>query len=108
MEENQEVQTSNFWNGRLSRRTFLGRAALVAGGSVVALACGAEATTRVPAQVPPTRSPGLTEAPTPPAEPGQSNIEAGPVEFESKKGKLLGYLSRPHLPGTPSRRPGGS
>ncbi len=79
-------------NGGLSRRAFLGRLALVAGGSVVALACGPGATAV------PTRSPIPTTEPSPTAEP-LPMIEAGPVEFLANGGNLLGYLSRPTAPG---------
>ena len=99
VEKSQPVQTSNFWNSGLSRRAFLSRVALVAGGSVVALACGAESATLVPAQVLPTQIPSLIEESTQAAGSGQSNIEAGPVEFEANGSKLLGYLSRPTSPG---------
>lgn len=89
--------TEKILGGSLSRRAFLSRLALVAGGSAVALACGAEAT-----EIAPT----ATTAPTPTAEPtatpsptGDDSIEAGPVEFEVNGVELLGYLSRPALPG---------
>ncbi|RUA20018.1 MAG: hypothetical protein DSY79_12135 [Chloroflexi bacterium] len=38
--------TDRLLGGSLSRRDFLGRLAVVAGGSAVALACGSEATAR--------------------------------------------------------------
>jgi len=81
--------------GSLSRRAFLSQLALVAGGSAVALACGSSATA-----IPPT----ATDSPSPTAIPtaapiGEDSIEAGPVEFEANGEKLLGYLSRPTLPG---------
>jgi len=81
--------------GSLSRRAFLSRLALVAGGSAVALACGSEATAV---------SPTATTAPTPTSVPtsaatGGDSIEEGPIEFDANGEKLLGYLSRPTLPG---------
>ncbi len=89
--------TNKFLEGSLSRRAFLSRLALVAGGSAVALACGTDATA-----IPPT----ATAAPTPTANPRATqspavddSIEVGPVEFEANGEKLLGYLSRPTLPG---------
>ena len=96
MKENEAVQTSNFWNGSLSRRAFLSRIALVAGESVVALACGAEATAIPPTQAPPQLVPTEPAAAAPQ---GQMSIEDGPVEFEANGSKLLGYLSRPTSPG---------
>ena len=41
--------TDRLLGGSLSRRDFLGRLAVVAGGSAVALACGSEATAIAPA-----------------------------------------------------------
>ena len=76
--------------GSLSRRAFLGRLAVLAGGSAVMLACGAEATAVAPR---PASSPAAT------APPEEAQIEAGPVEFETDGRKLLGYLSRPASPG---------
>ncbi len=87
--------TNRFLGGSMSRRAFLSRLALVAGGSAVALACGSEATAIAPTAAPsPTAEP--TTAPAPAA--GDS-IEAGPVEFDAEGEKLQGYLSRPALPG---------
>jgi len=87
--------TIKLWTGSLSRRAFLSRMAIVAGGSAVALACGVEATA-----VSPTRAPTLKAEPTiPAAASGEDNIEAGPVGFEANGNTLLGYLSRPRLPG---------
>ena len=77
--------------GNLSRRAFLSRLALIAGGSAVALACGSEATALAPTAAP--SSP--TIAPTT----GGDSIEAGPIEFDADGETLLGYLSRPTLPG---------
>ncbi len=87
--------TNRFLGGSLSRRAFLSRLALVAGGSAVALACGAEATAIAPtATASPSPSADPTTAPS-----GGDSIEAGPIEFEASGEKLLGYLSRPTLPG---------
>ena len=77
--------------GSLSRRAFLSRLALIAGGSAVALACGSEATALAPTATP--SSP--TIAPTT----GGDSIEAGPIEFDADGERLLGYLARPTLPG---------
>ena len=74
--------------GRVSRREFLGRAALITGGSLVGvsllgnLACGAPAAP--PAQVP-----------APPSTPGA----AGTVQFPVGGDTISGYLSRPKDPG---------
>ena len=84
--------TDRFLSGSLSRRDFLSRLALVAGGSAVALACGSEATN--------TASPRPTSVPTDaPASTAGDSIEAGPIEFDADGENLLGYLSRPTLPG---------
>ena len=85
-------------NSGLSRRAFLGRLALVAGESVVALACGPGATA-VPTLSPrPPAEPSPSTEPSPTAEP-LPMIEAGPVEFQANGDNLLGYLSRPTSPG---------
>jgi len=79
----------------LSRRDFLARLALAAGGAAVALACAAEATA-----IAPTLLPSATPQPTAEeAAAGGVTIESGPVEFEADGDTLLGYLSRPALPG---------
>jgi len=84
----------NDWAERISRRRFLRRAAIIAGGSIVVLACGTDAATVA-----------LTQTPSPPAEsvgnvsPDDARIEAGPVEFEADGATLFGYLSRPNSPG---------
>ncbi|MEE8465632.1 MAG: dienelactone hydrolase family protein, partial [Dehalococcoidia bacterium] len=63
----------------------------------VALACGTEATAIAPTgTASPTPAPESTETPAPT---GDDSIEAGPVEFEGNGATLLGYLSRPSLPG---------
>ncbi len=94
MKENQTFQstghTRNFGTGSLSRRAFLGRLALLAGGSAVVLACGAEATAIAPSR---------PQSPTAAAATEGDTIEAGPVEFQANGSRLLGYLSRPALPG---------
>ena len=85
---------------RVSRRGFLRLAAVAAGGSVAALACGVEAT-----RVPPSTS--IPPAGAPAAEPqagvmvseDDPRIEAGPVEFQGNGASLKGYLSRPTGPG---------
>jgi hypothetical protein len=68
-------------NRTVSRRGFLRLAAVAAGGSVAALACGVEATlvppTAIPATAPPPSGPqaGVRVAENDP------RIQAGPVEF---------------------------
>ncbi len=105
--------SQDYQDGLLTRRGFLWRAAILAGGSALALtaagslACGAAAT--------PTLAPTSTLAPTltstmPPApaatlEPGvmvrptDPRIQAGPVEFPGDAGMVKGYLARPQGPG---------
>ena len=84
----------------LSRRAFLSRLALIVGGSAVALACGTDATAIIPTN---TASPSPTPVPTPedtaPAPTGDDAIEFGPVDFQAGGDTILGYLSRPTLPG---------
>ena len=85
-------------SGGLSRRAFLARLALAAGGAAAALACGAGATAVAPTRPPsPTPEPTAEEAAPSPTK--EDTIEAGPVEFEVNGATLLGYLSRPILPG---------
>jgi carboxymethylenebutenolidase len=95
----------DYLTGRVDRREFLRRLALIGGGSVVGmsllgnLACGAAATPTSAPTATPTPSP--TDTPTPPSEPGVTvdpndpRIEAGPVEFSAAAGAMMGYLSRP-------------
>ena len=74
----------------LSRRVFLGRLALLAGGSAVVMACGTQAASIAPDRTPSTTTVMASE---------DAMIEAGPVEFEADGNTLLGYLARPALPG---------
>ena len=92
-----------FFLGRLSRRDFLRRVAIIAGGGFLAVACGTGATA-----IPPAAAPGATSAAAPGATSTESGvnvspdnplIEAGPVEFQAGDATLLGYLSRPKTPG---------
>ena len=84
----------NFCTGSLSRRAFLGRLALLAGGSAVVMACGAQSTAIAPGRTPsPTAvSPVATTS-------EEATIESGPVEFVANGNTLLGYLARPASPG---------
>ena len=94
MDSSEDTQGSSF-----SRRAFLGRLAVIAGGSAVALACGSEVTAIAPTA---TNAPSPTAIPTTVATAvlaSTTSIEAGPVEFDGNGAKLLGYLSRPTLPG---------
>ena len=95
--------TDRLLGGSLSRRDFLGRLAVVAGGSAVALACGSEATAIAPATTT-AASPSPTDAPTAAPTPGDTaspeSIEAGSIEFDADGETLLGYLFRPTLPGS--------
>ena len=91
--------TERILGGSLSRRAFLNRLALVAGGSAVVLACGSEATAIAPTAAP-SPTPVPASSPTnPPVASGGDSIEAGPIEFDADGETLLGYLSRPALPG---------
>ena len=90
--------TDRFLGGSLSRRAFLARLGLVAGGAAVALACGAEATAIAPTR-PPSPTPEPTAEEAAPAPTSEDAIDSGPVEFEADGDTLLGYLSRPTLPG---------
>ncbi len=89
-----------YQTGRVTRREFLRRAALITGGSLVGvsllgnLACGAPAATatQVPA-APSTPGPGETVSPSDP------RLEAGPVLFPVNGDTIFGYLSMPRDPG---------
>ncbi len=102
MKENQTIESAHLTgeseSGSLSRRAFLGRLALLAGGSAVAMACGMDPTATSTAQrANPTVNP---TAPATSAGAGeQAMIEDGPVEFEAGGNTLFGYLSRPTRPG---------
>jgi len=77
----------------VDRREFIRRAALLGGGSALALtfggvlACGPSAT--------PILSPKLPSGPGETVAPDDPRIEAGPVEFQSGDATLMGYLARP-------------
>ncbi len=79
-------------SNRLDRREFLRRMAIIGGGALVggtlssSLACGGETPTPITV---PTPGPGETVSPDDP------RIEAGPVEFVTGAGTVMGYLSRP-------------
>jgi carboxymethylenebutenolidase len=95
----------DYLTGKVDRRELLRRMALLGGGSVVGmsllgnLACGAAATPTIAPTATPTPAP--TDTPTPSLEsgvtvdPNDPRIEAGPVEFSTTAGTLMGYLSRP-------------
>ncbi|MBC8280202.1 MAG: dienelactone hydrolase family protein [Chloroflexi bacterium] len=94
--------TEDTQSGSFSRRAFLSRLAIIAGGSAVALACGSEATALAPTATSPpspTTAPPAIPATTAASSDSSESIEAGPVEFDGNGAKLLGYLSRPTLPG---------
>lgn len=84
----------NYPSRLVSRRDFLRVAAIVAGGSFLALACGPQA-----AIAPPTQAPEATPESGVTVSPNDPRIAAGPVEFESDGVSLQGYLSRPKGPG---------
>lgn len=110
MKENETIQATGFATGlganiganSLSRRAFLGRLALLAGGSAVVMACGTQGGT-----IAPSPTPSSTGRPTVAADTASAAsqdaldvmIEAGPVQFEANGDTLLGYLARPSLPG---------
>ena len=91
-----EEAALEYQTGRVTRREFLRRAALITGGSLVGvsllgnLACGAPAATET--QVPASSStPGTGET----VSPADPRLEAGPVQFQSEDATLTGYLARP-------------
>ena len=101
MEENRSLKgkglEGDVLSRSLSRRAFLAKLALVAGGSALALA-------PIPTSGPPTSlTPGSTvaapETSETPAASENAMIEEGPVEFDANGTTLLGYLSRPASPG---------
>ena len=98
MEQDGANQSQNFTNifqeRNLSRRAFLSRMAVVAGGSALAFACSSPATA-----IPPTNQPNTPVPTATVAQASDEMIEAGPIEFQSDGDTLLGYLSRPTLPG---------
>jgi carboxymethylenebutenolidase len=88
----------NYLTGKLARREFLRRMALVGGGALVgttmlgSLACETAAPTPANTTIPttmPELEPGMT------VDPNDPRIDAGPVEFATAAGSMLGYLSRP-------------
>ena len=100
-EHHSEGETlAEFLSGRVDRREFIRRAALVTGGSILSfsllgsLACQQEELkdTAVLAAGP-TLAPGETVSSLDP------RIEAGPVEFQSADATLMGYLARPKSAG---------
>ena len=83
-------------DGRVDRREFLRRVALVTGGSILSfsllggLACQQEELKATAVmEGGPTPGPGETVNPSDP------RIEAGPVEFQGEDATLMGYLARP-------------
>ena len=98
MEEDGANQSQTFTNilqeRSICQRAFLSRMVIVAGGSALAFSCGA------PATVTPSTNQPNTPVPTAmAAKASGETIEAGPIEFQSSGDTLLGYLSRPTLPG---------
>ena len=85
--------------GNLSRRAFLARLAILAGGSAVVMACGTQATAIAPSRTSASTAKPRPAATTEAAASEEAMIESGPVEFEADGRTLLGYLSRPVLPG---------
>ena len=96
-EHHREGETlDRFLGGRVDRREFIRRAALVTGGSILSfsllgnLACQQEEVKDTAVLVAgPTLAPGETVSSLDP------RIEAGPVEFQSADATLMGYLARP-------------
>jgi carboxymethylenebutenolidase len=111
-----EESVQDYRNGRLNRREFLRRLAIITGSAALALSmaeilgCGPGASpTATAVPLAPTLMATPTATPTPIAtstpEPGVTvrpddpSLEAGPVEFRSDGITLLGYLARPKAPG---------
>ena len=95
-EQHQEGESlAQFLSGRVDRREFIRRAALLTGGSILSfsllgsLACAPSATP-IPTLAP-TLAPGTAET----VAPHDPRIEAGPVQFKSEDATLMGYLARP-------------
>ncbi|MDA0734126.1 MAG: dienelactone hydrolase family protein [Chloroflexi bacterium] len=89
----------NYLTGKVARREFLRRMALLGGGAVVggtllgSLACETAPTATPVATAIPTIMPELGPGMT--IDPNDPRIEAGPVEFSTAAGTVLGYMSRP-------------
>ena len=96
----EEETLAQFLNGRVDRREFIRRAALVTGGSILSfsllgsLACQQEELKET-AVLTAAHTPGPGET----VNPSDPRIEAGPVEFQSGDATLMGYLARPKSAG---------
>ena len=96
----EEETLAQFLNGRVDRREFIRRAALVTGGSILSfsllgsLACQQEELKET-AVLTAAHTPGPGET----VNPSDPRIEAGPVEFQSGDATLMGYLARPKSEG---------
>jgi len=91
--------TNTILGGNLSRPAFLSRLAIIAGGSAVALAFGSEATAIEPTSAPSPTAVPATATNSSGSAGSPDSIESSPAKFDGNGGKLLGYLSRPALPG---------
>jgi len=96
---------TDYLAGRVDRREFLRRMALIGAGSVVGLSLLGTLSCRPAATAVPAPTTAPTDTPVPPAQPGVTvdpndpRIAAGPVEFTTAAGAMLGYLSRPSQEG---------
>jgi len=95
-----------YLTGKLARREFLRRMALMGGGAVVgatllgSLACETATPTPTATLLPSNTPPAVPEAaPGTTVDPNDPRIETGPVEFTTAAGSMLGYLSRPREEG---------
>ncbi len=89
---------NNYLTGKVARREFLRRMALLGGGAVVgATMLGSLACETAPPTTAATAIPTMTPEPAPgvTVDPNDPRIEAGPVEISTAAGTVLGYMSRP-------------